>query len=261
MGKKGTQAVTRAGEREGVRTSRFLSLRLRSGVWAAAILRRSVWFISMSMERLNRRFSDRMGVRRIAGLCVGCLVGLLFGSAAHAQNALKNDDIGVSGFYQMTSTATGNGITVTPSHSGGGEASFRHSYHWWLGYEGAYTYTRFNNNYSNQLFGVQSNMHEFSGSYYVHGVTALGIQPFALAGVSAVIFSPSLNGGQNAAWQPRPGVNFGAGINYPLLTSHLGLRLEYRGVYYHTPDFGQAVLTTNTWRITSEPMVGVYFKF
>ncbi len=202
-----------------------------------------------------------MGVRKEVGLCVACLAGLLLGSAAHAQNALKNDEIGVSGLYQMTSTASGNGITVTPSHSAGGEASFRHSYHWWLGYEAAYTYTRFNNNYTGQVFGIQSNVHDFSGSYYVHGMTALGIQPFALAGVSAVIFSPSLNGGQKAPWQARPGVNFGAGINYPLLTSHLGLRLEYRGVYYKTPDFGEAALTTNAYRLTSEPMVGVYIKF
>jgi hypothetical protein len=202
-----------------------------------------------------------MGVRKEVGLCVACLAGLLLGSAAHAQNALKSDEIGVSGLYQMTSTASGNGITVTPSHSAGGEASFRHSYHWWLGYEAAYTYTRFNNNYTGQVFGIQSNMHDFSGSYYVHGVTALGIQPFALAGVSAVIFAPSLNGGQKAPWQARPGVNFGAGINYPLLTSHLGLRLEYRGVYYKTPDFGESALTTNAYRLTSEPMVGVYIKF
>ena len=188
------------------------------------------------------------------------LVGLV-SPAAQAQNALRNDDISVGGFYQFTQSTSGNGISDSASKSLGGSASFRHSFHWWLGYEGSYQYTRFTDDYSGQPFGVQHNVHEFGGSYYVHGITALGIEPFAIAGVSAVVFSPSLNGGQNVSWQARPGVNFGAGINYPLLTSHIGLRFEYRGVYYKTPDFGQAALTTNTYRVTSEPMVGVYFKF
>ncbi|HEX4036825.1 MAG TPA: hypothetical protein VHX37_02100 [Acidobacteriaceae bacterium] len=202
-----------------------------------------------------------MGVRRIAWLCIASLGALLLSPAAQAQKALRNDDISIGGLFQFTQSTSGNGISNSATKSAGGFASFRHSYHWWLGYEGSYQYTRFTDYYSGQAFGVQHNLHEFGGSYYVHGVTALGIQPFAIAGVSAVVFSPSLNGGQNVSWQARPGANFGAGINYPLLTNHIGLRLEYRGLFYETPDFGEAALTTNTYRITSEPMVGVYFKF
>jgi hypothetical protein len=204
----------------------------------------------------------RMGVRRIAGLSVAALAGfLLLGAAANAQNALRNDDISIGGFYQFTQNTSGNGISNHTSKSAGGYASFRHSYHWWLGYEASYQYTRFSEFYSGQPFGYQHNVHEFGGSYYVHGLSALGIQPFAVAGVSAIVFSPSLNGGQNVSWQARPGANFGAGINYPLLSSHIGVRLEYRGLFYKTPDFGQPALTTNAWRITSEPMAGVYLKF
>jgi hypothetical protein len=95
----------------------------------------------------------------------------------------------------------------------------------------------------------------------VHGPKALGIQPFALAGISAAVFSPSLNGGQNVPYQARPAANFGAGINYPLLGSAIGLRFEYRGLYYQAPDFGLQKLTTNAYRLTSEPMAGVYIHF
>jgi hypothetical protein len=182
-------------------------------------------------------------------------------SAARAQKALSNSDVSVDGFFQFSSTASGNGITDTPSKSAGGAASFRHSYHWWLGYEAGYEYTRFGETYTGQAFGYQHNTHEFSGSYYAHGSTTLGIQPFVTVGASAVIFSPSLNGGQNAAYQARPGVNFGAGVNVPLLTGHFGVRLQYRGVFYKAPDFGQAALTTNSYRETSEPMAGVYLRF
>ncbi|MGA8160873.1 MAG: hypothetical protein WCB76_08715, partial [Acidobacteriaceae bacterium] len=155
-----------------------------------------------------------------------------------------------------------NGISDRASKSAGAAGFFRHSYHWWLGYEAGYGYTRYTEYYTGQIFGIQHNQHEFSGSYYVHGPhTIAGIQPFALAGASAVIFSPSLNGGQNVPWQARPGINYGAGVNVPLVTSYFGLRLEYRGVFYKAPDFGQANLTTNAWRNTSEPTAGIYFRF
>lgn len=184
-----------------------------------------------------------------------------FVASARGQKAAGPNDISIDGFAQFTSTASGNGITARPTQSAGGAASFRHSYHWWLGYEAGYEYTRFGDNYTGQVYGIQHNMHEFSGSYFVHGHKAFGIEPFATAGISAVVFSPSLNGGQNVPWQARPGINFGAGVNYPLLTGHFGLRLQYRGVYYKTPDFGRAALTTDAYRLTSEPMAGVYFRF
>ena len=203
-----------------------------------------------------------MVVRKLACFCLASLAGLLLSPAAQAQKALTDKDLSVDGFYQMTSTASGNGITDKASKSAGAAAYFRRSYHWWLGYEAGYEYTRYTDYYTGQVFGIQHNQHEFSGSYYVHGPhTIAGIQPFALAGVSALVFSPSLNGGQRAAWQARPGINYGAGINVPLLTSYFGLRFEYRGVYYRTPDYDRGNLTTNAWRNTSEPMGGLYFRF
>ena len=202
-----------------------------------------------------------MVFRRVLLFLAVPLIVFLQGSAAQAQKALRNDEISVDGFYQFTQTASGNGISVTPTKSLGGEASFRHSFHWWLGYEAAYSYARFTEYYTGQPFGYQHNLHDFSGSYYVHGPRALGIQPFALAGFSAAVFSPTLNGGQNVSWQWRPGANFGAGVDYPLLTKYFGLRFEYRGVYYQTPDFGLVKLTTNSYRLTSEPMAGIYIHF
>ncbi len=195
-----------------------------------------------------------------------CLPSLIFFAASalvcSAQTkALANTDVSLDGFYQTTSTASGNGISVKATHSAGGAAFLRHSYHWWLGFEGGYAVSRYTNYYTGQVFGVQTNMHEASGSYLIQGPHALGIQPFATVGGSAIFFSPSLNGGQNAAWQVRPGINFGVGANIPLLTSHLGLRVQYRGVYYKTPDFGQARYSTGAFRETSEPMAGLYLRF
>ena len=116
-----------------------------------------------------------------------CLPSLIFFAASalvcSAQTkALANTDVSLDGFYQTTSTASGNGISVKATHSAGGAAFLRHSYHWWLGFEGGYAVSRYTNYYTGQVFGVQTNMHEASGSYLIQGPHALGIQPFATAG-------------------------------------------------------------------------------
>ena len=185
-------------------------------------------------------------------------------ASAHAQvqqQVFHNSDVSVSAFAQFTSDASGNGIKQTTTKSAGGQAAFRHSYHWWLGYEASYGYTRYAENYTGQAFAIQHNTHEFSGSYLVQGPTALGFQPFGTVGVSALVFSPSLNGGQNVSWQAKPAANFGFGINHPILTSHLGVRIQYRALFYKAPDFGESDLSTGSSRITSEPSAGVYLKF
>jgi len=75
------------------------------------------------------------------------------------------------------------------------------------------------------------------------------------------LYAPTLNGGQRASAQARPAFTFGLGANFPLLTSHFGMRVQYRALLHQTPDFGQEQFKTNTWRISSEPAVGVYLHF
>lgn len=208
-------------------------------------------------------FSARM---RFFKLFSSCAVALLllspsFTPRAGAQSFLRNSDVSVSAFDQFTSSVSGNGVTLDTTRSLGGQAAFRHSYHWWLGFEGSYDYTRFSEHYSAKPYSIQHNMHEIAASYLVSGPSVLGFRPFALGGVSALVFSPSLNGGQNVPWQGEPAVNYGVGINHALLTSHLGIRLQYRGLYYKAPDFGQDALKTGKFRMTSEPMAGIYLHF
>jgi hypothetical protein len=184
------------------------------------------------------------------------------GNRAKAQT-LKNLEGAVNVFGQFTGTTNGNDIKDSPNNSVGVLATARQSLHPWLGYELNYGYTRFSERYSTIPFGVQSNVHEVSGAYVVQGPTIpiLGIQPFGGVGVGALIFLPTTVGGQKYGKQTRVPVLFEAGVNYPILTSHLGLRLQYRGLSYKTPDFNSTPLTTGTRRITSEPSVGAYVRF
>src|SRR5690348_5461043 len=111
------------------------------------------------------------------------LVVFLTGLAAeaHAQtvvNAVRNSSISVSAFWQRTPSVTGNSVTVDTTRSLGAQAAFRHSYHWWMGYEASYNYTRFSEHYSARPAAIQHNLHEFAASYLVSGTSLLGFRPF-----------------------------------------------------------------------------------
>jgi hypothetical protein len=177
--------------------------------------------------------------------------------------SLKNFDGAVSVFGQSTGTTNGNGVRDKPTESMGAIATVRQSFHPWLGYEVNYSYTRFTEKYSTIPFGVQNNLHEVSVAYLLQGPTLpfLGLQPFGAVGTGALIFLPTTVGGQKYSQQNRVPLLYEVGVNHPILTSHLGLRFQYRGLLYKTPDFNAALLTTNARRQTSELSLGAYFKF
>jgi opacity protein-like surface antigen len=176
---------------------------------------------------------------------------------------LKNFEGAVSIFGQSSGTSNGNGVHDSPTESIGALATVRQSLHPWLGYELNYSYTRFSERFSTIPFGVQNNVHEVSGAYLLQGPTLpiLGLQPFATVGVGALIFLPTTVGGQKYNQQTRVPLLYEVGVNHPILTSHLGLRLQYRGLVYKTPDFNAPAVTTGARRQTSELSLGAYFRF
>ncbi len=196
--------------------------------------------------------------RSLSFLFLLLIAGL--GNRAMAQS-LKNIDGAVSIFGQFTGTTSGNGISDSPTDSLGALATFRQSFHPWLGYEVNYSYTRFSERYSTIPFGVQNNLNEVSAAYLVQGPSFLGLQPFGAVGVGALIFLPTTTGGQKYNQQTEIPILYEFGVNYAILTSHFGLRLQYRGLNYKTPDFDSTLLTTGTRRNTSEPSVGAYMRF
>jgi opacity protein-like surface antigen len=184
------------------------------------------------------------------------------GHGASAQT-LKNLEGAVNIFGQFTQSSNGNGVQDSPTDSLGVLATVRQSFHPWLGYEINYSYTRFTEKYSTVPFGVQDNVHEATGAYLVQApsIPFLGLQPFGAVGVGGLLFLPTTVGGQKENQQWRVPLLYELGVNCPIITSHLGLRFQYRGLIYKTPDFNSAQLTTNTRRQTSEPSVGAYLRF
>jgi opacity protein-like surface antigen len=209
---------------------------------------------------LRRRSVGKLMVirRSLSLLFLLLLAGL--GNRAMAQS-IKNMEGAVAVFGQFTGTTSGDGVKDSPTESLGTLATFRQSFHPWLGYEVNYSYTRFTERYSTIPFGVQNNVNEVTGAYLVQGPSFLGLQPFGAIGFGALIFLPTTVGGQKYSQQNRIPLLYEFGVNYPILTSHLGLRLQYRGLSYKTPDFNATLLTTGTRRTTSEPSVGAYLRF
>jgi hypothetical protein len=53
---------------------------------------------------------------------------------------------------------------------------------------------------------------------------------------------------------------YGGGTDLSV-SSHVSLRLEFRGLGYKTPDFGLAPFQTNAFSFAYEPSAGVAFHF
>src|ERR1700677_3582623 len=203
-----------------------------------------------------------MCIRRSLFLLFLFLLIAGLGNRATAQT-LKNFEAAANIFGQFTGTTNGNGIKDSPTDSLGGLATVRRSFHPWVGYEVNYSYTRFSERYSTVPFGAQNNMHEVTGAYLLQRPTIpiRGLQPFGAIGFGALIFLPTTVGGQRYNQQTRTPILYEFGVNYPILTSHIGLRLQYRGLNYKTPDYNATLVTTGARRTTSEPSVGAYFRF
>lgn len=186
---------------------------------------------------------------------------LLLTSPALAQKNLRGLDVSINAFGQFTGTKSGNGVTDKPSRSAGVLISVRKSYKPWLGYEVNWSYTRFSEAYSTFPFSVQDNLHEFTAAYLIQSPKLLLFQPFATVGSGLLFFLPTTVGGQHQNLQIRPPLLYEVGVNLPLVTGHIGARLEYRGLLYKTPDFGSPFFKTGTRRQTSEPAAGIYIRF
>ena len=109
---------------------------------------------------------------------------------------------------------------------------------------------------------VHSRQQEISAAY-VYSRNYKRFNPFAEAGVGAMIFTPILDNGTTRLDTKRNtniGGLFGAGVAYELSPS-FDLRAEYRGFVLKVPDFGVSAFTTNRYYVISTPSIGVAYHF
>jgi opacity protein-like surface antigen len=246
----------------------------------------------LTRSQLVSRFSSL----RLATVtaCLLAVVGIqsALAQTADSQIAKKKftpqTDLSLGAFGELTPVRAP--ITTTPyinvvevmqatqgaSPSAGLLVTFHQSFSQWLGYNLNFGYSRFTENYSSvSAFGsnapvqplqnsyfsqlsIGTNMYELTIAPVIQGPKAKRFSTFAQFGGGGLWFLPTQAASLYGP-QVRAAMVFGAGLNYKL-TDHLGMRAEYRGLFYKDPDFGTGGLS-KLFTVTSEPAVSLVYTF
>ena len=185
---------------------------------------------------------------------------LIISLIAFAQDSKSDLSVNLTGTY--TKNSGDSFVSQGATKSAGFLASYRFSFTPHQAVEANYGYSKNSQNYFNGDFtSVQAGLHELTGAYVLKA-TGSRFSPFALAGTGALVFSPTSNVDPflGASTQARAVFLYGAGADYNL-SSHFGIRAQYRGLVYKAPDFGISGLQTDVVTHTAEPSIGVVFRF
>jgi outer membrane immunogenic protein len=203
----------------------------------------------------------------LKSLTAATAVLVFFATAAMAQ-VEQRSQITVQGTAVITrdSTSDSSPLTQHSTRTGGFLVGYAYQFNSWAGVEGNYGYTRNNLTTFGGATGasVRTDFHEVTGAFVAHfPISARGVRPYALAGGGALIFRPTDDARAfNSAidQQARAAFLYGGGVDFDL-TSHFGVRAEYRGFVYKTPDFGIASLNLDKVTHTAQPSVGFFYRF
>jgi len=198
-----------------------------------------------------------------------CALSLIAFAIVGPMPVCAQTSVGLSLYGAFSGATNGNGVQQSPSNSAGGLFEFRHISNPLVGWEATYSYNRANQVYSPTVTcglpcgnlsatSVKADAHEVTGDWLV-SVHVANLRPFALAGIGLLVNQP-ISGQTNTTSSNQAVYVYGAGLDWGLLP-HLGLRFQYRGNLYKSPDLSRAFTSTNAFTHTAEPMIGAYFSF
>ena len=192
-------------------------------------------------------------------------------------------DVSLGGAAVLSKKSTGNGTTLTPTNSGAVLVTGRYRFSDHSSVEINYSHTANSQIYlaAPLTYRIQDTISEYSGAYVFSFHESDRIEPFVFAGAAALVFYPSyqftyINGVQTtipASRETKPAFLYGGGFDWkifsslpllhrsPLLSDHIALRLQYRGLIYKAPDFNVQNLFTGARGHMAEPSVGIVVKF
>jgi opacity protein-like surface antigen len=185
-----------------------------------------------------------------------------------AAPAIAQTSVALSVYGAFSGATNGNGVAESPSNSAGGLVELRHISNPLLGWEATYAYNRANQVYhltgdlpcptNDCTAAISANAHEITGDW-VPSVHIGSVRPFAVLGIGALLNEPA--GSQTNTTSSNKAVYvYGAGLDWRLIP-HIGLRFQYRGNLYKTPDVSRLYTSTNAFTHTAEPVLGAYFSF
>lgn len=191
-------------------------------------------------------------------------------------------DVSLGGAAVFSKQSTGNGTVLTPTNSGAVLITGRYRFSEHSSIEINYSHTANSQIYfaAPLTYRIHNTIGEYSGAYVFSFHESDKIEPFVFAGAAALVFYPSydanyINGVQTfipAVQQTKPAFLYGGGVDWrifsslPLihkspLSSHLALRLQYRGLFYKAPDYNVQNLFTGDRGHLAEPSAGIVVKF
>lgn len=199
------------------------------------------------------------------------LLSALQASSASAQEPTKlarqlnRLDLGLAGVGEFRSTVTGTnyqGVSLTQgaTNAFGALVTIRYTRSPLVGAEFNYTFARHTETFSAYIGGVQANTSEYTVGYVAHAPQIFGVRPFGAAGAGVTAFSPTQYAGSGLPERARATYYYAVGAEAPVLT-HVGIRAQFRELFFLAPDFGQNYLTITQHTTAIEPAVGIYLHF
>ncbi len=237
--------------------------------------------IKAAMNMSQKRIWMHLRMPRVySGLFLLALAAL-FSSAARAQTDINVNLYGTLPMSASKPAASSGGVVTDPGvnqtadPSLGFRMGLRHMFHPHFGLEVNWGYNRATQHFSGSSetdATVYSHAKPFTIDYVSRIKAYKGFQFFWLAGAGFVSYDISSYGpGGNttgtitepAQSEILPAGEYGVGADYHphVLPKHIGLRLQYRAIVEHAPDYRLTYLSTNNLINISEPSVGITLKF
>jgi len=188
---------------------------------------------------------------------------------AKAQSQFAQIDISGSFYEAFTSGTAGNGTKQTPANADGGMVEGRYLMNRLAGFGMSYSY-----NQADQTFAPNGTACEYTCANPVAKLSAKAseiallwvpstkigsIRPFAIGGVGFFI-TPTANSTYEVNTVVRPVYVVGGGLDFSL-TSHFGVRVQYRDNLYKAPNLAAFYPATGQFTSSSEPMGGIFYRF
>jgi len=195
-------------------------------------------------------------------------------------------DFSLNAAAVFTKQSTGNGITQKATDGGGGFGTFRVRFN--PKHSVIFNYGRDKNSQIYQSidnFHILNTISEYSFGYMFTPFQKGRFEPFLMAGIGALSFSPrstwvffplapgnipdNVQINLNAAKQTQLSYLYGLGVDYRIPHfERFAVRLQYRGILYKEPDFkidansGSAIsFFTGARGHMAEPSIGLVFRF
>lgn len=224
---------------------------------------------------------DNMGMHR-KHLLRPARVSILVSAAAFLfacfPSFAQKGDVNVNIYEALPATATGPAILFDGQHfspvtqsadpSLGFRIGMRYVFSPIFGLEGNFGYNRAVQHFSSspqQSGVVYSHAKPFTIDYVATAPSLYhGFRPFVLAGAGVISYNISSFSALPARPEKLPVFfEYGAGADYHpgRFPNAISLRMQYRGLVGHAPDFRLPYLATSTLINIAEPQIGLVFKF